>query len=254
MDVASYKKAVYSTLSVANAKTGLKTMLRNRTALNIGHAIVGLATETGEFLVGVNKFVLGFQLSDDMKANIREELGDCMYYATVGAKELKVKIPSSTKKVKSKQTMAEQILLLNRLATEALSLYKHVYYGRGLGSPDELVTLSEEDYQKAIAKSEARAAKTGKPFDASKVKKEVKTSSASYEGEIEKLRDLWGQVLHTLYGLCWVLLNEAPSVVMDANIAKLAARYPEGTFDQAASEKRDLKKEQDASDAAIKNA
>lgn len=133
MDVPSYKRAVMKTLSVKPAKEGMKVMMRKIATLNVAHGIVGLKSETGELLEGLQPYLLGHQLNDTMRHNAMEELGDCAYYMTVLCRTLHVSLPASTKKVALKgMTLSKALLDLDKIATDLLDQFKKTFYGREL--------------------------------------------------------------------------------------------------------------------------
>lgn len=182
MDIVSYKKAVFKTLSIKPAKEGLRKVARKTPNTNIAHAIVGLKSETGELLQGLQPYILGVQLNATMRSNAQEELGDIAYYTTVLCRTLHVKMPSATKKVLLKgTTLTKAILELDSIATNLLDQYKKAFYGRDL--------------------------------------------------DMALITKLTEPVPALLYAICFTLFQQPVSVVMDGNIAKLTARYPQGFFD-----------------------
>lgn len=133
MDTARYKRNVFRTLSIKGAKAGLRGVARSTLHTNVAHAIVGLNTEVGELFEGLQPYLLGFQLRDEMKQNAFEELGDFSYYMIVLAKALKLKVPGSGKKTKLvHMTKTEALLKINGLSVDLLDQFKKTFYGREL--------------------------------------------------------------------------------------------------------------------------
>lgn len=132
MNAAQYRKYVAGKVSPPKqAKAGIKAMMRTKKLLNIGHGIEGFAGEIGELMQGLHEYLTGAsRLKEEMKGNAREELGDASFYL-IGmlAKELKLKVPVTTKKVRLDGTLTANILLLGGLATDLLDLHKKRYYG-----------------------------------------------------------------------------------------------------------------------------
>ena len=126
-----YRKNMAATLSVKPAKAGLRQMLRKQRTLNLGHALVGIGAESGEVVTALMPFITGAsQLTAKLKADARPEFGDVLYFTFLGAKMLKLKVPSSTKKVKLKgKTITEAILFLGQMGSEFVGSYKKLYYG-----------------------------------------------------------------------------------------------------------------------------
>lgn len=126
-----YKRLVRVTLApVKTAKAGIRSNLRKAAIVNIGHAISGVTSEISELMVELKPFLLGEQLTDAVRSAARPEFGDLLYYVAVGARDLKVKLPSSTKKVRDKSTITTQILALTDLQEKLLGLQKKQYYGQ----------------------------------------------------------------------------------------------------------------------------
>lgn len=142
MLLAQYKRSVYKTLSIKPAKDGLRKVARKTPTTNLAHAIVGLKSETGELLQGMEQYILGFPLDDAMKQNAREELGDIVYYTTVLCKTLRIKMPASTKKVALKGTLTKALLQLDGIATDLLDQYKKSFYGRDLDM-EKIATIAQ---------------------------------------------------------------------------------------------------------------
>lgn len=124
-------------------------MLRKRTTLNLGHALVGIGTEIGEIVECLAPYISGAsQLTQGLRDGTRNEFGDLCYYTVLAAKVAKRKVPASTKKVKLKHgTTTEALLRLNTLGKDLLSQYKRVYYGLPLNEEkigpllDQLIEL-----------------------------------------------------------------------------------------------------------------
>ena len=168
----------------------MRKVARKTTTTNLSHAIVGLKSETGELLQGLHAYILGTQLNDAMRSNAREELGDIAYYTTVLCKVLKIKMPTSSKKVALKNmTLTDALLRIDGVATDLLDQYKKSFYGRDL----DMLKIAE----------------IAQPLPA------------------------------LLYAINYTLFHDTISVTMDGNVAKLAARYPEGFFTDTAQQSRD---------------
>lgn len=139
MDTAAFKRNVFRTISVKTAKAGLRYTARNTPATNVLHGIIGLNTEVGGLMAGVQPFLLGFQLNDAVLQNLFQALGGVSYYAVLLAKTLKVKIPGSGKKVHLHSlTKTEAILQLNALTNDLLYHATGVFNGKDL----DLVTVA----------------------------------------------------------------------------------------------------------------
>lgn len=131
MDVATYRRNVFKTLAIKEAKQGVRGLARKNQTINIAHGIVGFRTEVGELMESLSGYVAGRQLSDDMKIKSQKEFGDMLYYLTVLAKMLKVKLPGSGKKIKLHGiTRTEALLQVDTISNELLDIFKKSFYGR----------------------------------------------------------------------------------------------------------------------------
>jgi hypothetical protein len=154
----------------------------------------------------MQQYILEGIMTPEAKDNAFEELGDFSYY-TVGvlAKELKVKVPSATKKMKLVGTIGHGLLELDVLATAVLSLAKKNFYG---------VALKEHHEN-----GEARMALDVEAQEAKELANQTQMAL-----KVEQAITLFYQLVYAIFG-------EAPDVVFAGNIAKLALRYPDGFFD-----------------------
>lgn len=112
-------------------KYGLRQIMRKTALVDVSHGIVGFKDETGEILMALQKYILGFQMTDQMKLHLEEELGDALYFLTVIHKKLKLKMPPAGRKHKlQKMTVTEALLNLDAMSTHILNLWKKAFYGK----------------------------------------------------------------------------------------------------------------------------
>lgn len=131
MDVKSYWKFSQPLLSVVPAKKGIKQNIRRRSTMNLGHYIVGFTGEVGELIEALLGVISGATtLLKADQTNVREELGDLLFYLVGACKTAKVKLPTSTKRVRLPGTRAENLLKLVVLSAHLLDCHKKIYYGR----------------------------------------------------------------------------------------------------------------------------
>lgn len=243
-----YAKMVMSTVSVADAKAGLRAMLSNKRTLNIGHAIVGVNTEIGELMSAVMPFLIGVapffdttgKLKPEYAADIEEELGDLMWYTTLGAKMLKVKLPSTSKKIKPTATPTELVFKANALAVDLLSLFKKTYYGIGLG--EAMIELEKTAEEIAAAQARADAIAISRGRSAIPVRTTKRGPSPTKDAFIARIAEVWAELIPLVYQMSWSYLGKPIGEVMDSNHEKLAsgpkARYKDGVFSKEAAEAR----------------
>lgn len=245
MKLVEYKKMVKTLASQGDAKTGLRTMASNRLALNVGHAIIGVCTEVGELLEATTGFLAGHQvfgndgllIDHDLANHVREELGDIAWYTTLGSIWLKSpKLPSITKKIKPTATKTELLLQINNVSTELLSLFKKVYYGKGLGDKAVEVKMTKAELQ---IKNDRRKARNLPALPTTATKK---VNSPGKEELLAKIVAQWELLIPLLYQLSWSFLGQSIGDVMYANHLKLASgpnpRYKGGVFSPEAATTR----------------
>lgn len=242
MELSLYRKNVFKTLSVKPAKLGLRFVAGNTKRINVMHCAIGLHTEISEFVVGMSPVITGAsRLTDDLRLHLFGELGDALYYTTVLAKELKVKLPSSTKKVKLKDmTRAAAAMKLLGIACEIGGLAKKSFYGPKMKAGGVPKTSPE-----GVGGAEGTTTDTSeKPTSCVVVDK--KATVVLFAERHAKIAPLLEAAIPLMWALSLDLFGVAPNEVMAANISKLSKRYGEGFFTLESSENRDLKSEAEA--------
>lgn len=246
MELSLYRKNVLKTLSVKPAKLGLRSVASNTHATNIMHCSIGFHTEISELVVGASAYILGSsRLTDAIKLNLFEELGDALYYTTVLAKELKIKLPASTKKVKLKDmTRGGALLTLLSLATDIGDLAKKNFYGPKMmaGAEPKFTFTDVKDADGNVIE----VLKT--PHEYYVVDKAA--TEALYSERYAKISAALEQAVPLMWALSFDMFGVSPSAVMAGNIAKLSKRYGEGYFTLESAEDRDTEDELDAMSAA----
>ena len=241
MDNATFRKNVFKTLSVKPAKLGLRNVAKNTNRTNIMHASIGIATEAMELVVGLGPYLLGSsKLTDTMKVNAFEEMGDLGYYLAVLAKSLKFKLPSSSKKVRLKgMTRSEAVLQLLEASSLIGDVAKKNFYG-----PVMKKRVIERVLDIKDAKSGAVVSQETHSTEVDVVDPEA--TDAQILKRDERLRELLTEKFIPLYwALCYDMFEVPPANVFVGNIAKLAKRYGEGFFQLSEAEDRDTEAEMD---------
>jgi hypothetical protein len=136
METANFKRNVLRTISVRAAKAGVRNALRSQVATNTMHGIFGLNTEVGALMDGLNPYLLGFQLNDELLQTTFTAMGGVCYYTVLLAKVLKVKIPGSGKKVHLDGTKTEGLLELQSTAQGMLYGIMSVFHGENMNLED----------------------------------------------------------------------------------------------------------------------
>lgn len=249
MDNATYRRSVFTTLSGKPAKAGLRRTASNTNRTHLLHATVGINTEIGELFTGLQAYIAGEQITNDMRTYALLEMGDAGYYMVVAAKVTKTKLPGSGKKVKLKgQTLTQALLKLLEHSTNMLDLLKKTFYGPVMKEVPTVATTKkvrqkQPDGTFAMVEVQVPAGTTF-VVDPEATDKQEAERLVLYKAELEKFIELFWAVSYTLF-------NEPPATVFKANRAKLAARYPKGFFDNADQANRKPKEEDAAGLKAI---
>ena len=224
MENSVYKSNVFKTLSIKPAKLGLKYVSRNTSRTNVMHACLGMVTEAGELIQGLTPYILGAsKLTDPMKVNAFEEMGDIGYYMMVLAKTLKIKLPTSSKKVRLKGMT---------------NMSKKVFYGPVMTTATREKTITNLNPDGTVAGLE-KVNETYEVINAESTQALYAERDALVVGYMNELVPLY-------WALCFDMFEVPPSHVFVGNIAKLSKRYGEGFFQLSEAETRDVEEEMDA--------
>jgi hypothetical protein len=236
MDSGLYRQNVMKTLSIKPAKMGLLVVARNTERSIIQHAIDGFVSEALEFLASMRPFMLGSQLNKIDKFGPdgpQIELGDCGYYLAVLAKATKSKAFSARKKVKLTGTLTEAILDFMSSAEHLADLAKKTYYG-------PVTTMAEKP---------SRNPKTGEVSTKLVPVLDKPAEALAWEERKAKIVAALAVAAEAHARLCLAILGTTTGPVNLANIKKLQARFPEGTFTLVAVAKKDPEAEAEAAQA-----
>lgn len=215
MDLSTYKSNALKTLSVKPAKDGLRHMAKNTLRTHLAHGIVGFSAEVGEYMESLYPYILGNQMTPAVAERAFDEMGDVGYYLVVLAKVAKVKVPGTGKKTKLVgMTRTEAILSLHQVSIALLGLHQKSLYKGVQPTPEEQAVVDAQ--------------------------------------RLEAIQKLVAYAITLYWPLCFDMFGVPPADVLQANIVKLSARYPDGYFSMTAHEARDKKKEAQAVKAAAK--
>jgi hypothetical protein len=208
MDASGYRKEVVKLLPTSEAKRGLRVVSGNKRMLNISRSMVGTVSAISLVLTSTDRFILGYQMDDSIRAQFRSALGELLFWSFAGAKELKVKMPATTKKVRPKATMTELLM----------QLYLQTYRAHGLAHGMEEVPRTAEEMKLATDAAKARAHAQGKKeFPTPKSTKKVE--SQHRKDFLLLVKNRWEAMVPILYELSWSILNEPVATVLDADLS-----------------------------------
>lgn len=135
---------MYLTLTAPKTvKEGIRQTLRKQKLVHLTNSILGLRVEAGQLMNDLQPYVLGAQLQDGMRVKACADLGRLLAHASNAAKLLKVKVPSSHKKVKPTATITGLLVRMDSVAGTLLQDYYEVYQGKTLDVEKIKTHLSE---------------------------------------------------------------------------------------------------------------
>lgn len=215
--IGTFRKNVMKTLNAKSAKNGLRLVAKNTVRTNITHTTVTLATSTGRLTQLLTPYLLGAQFTPEMKTHAAEVMGDVGYDLTVLCRLLKVKLPSSTKKIKLSGTRSAAILQLNNLSTEILRVVEEGVFG---GPKMTKVT-------KDVVLPNKGGVKESREVD-------VIDSDAETSAETDRqvgIKNYLTAMVDLYWRLSFEMLGHPPAELFAAKLAGMQIAHPEITFD-----------------------
>jgi hypothetical protein len=218
MDTKDFKRNSYKLLSPKTAKEGFRAVARKRRDVNVASSILNIAAATNTFQGAVAEHIHpGVQLNDKLRGAAKHALGPCLQHAVALAKVLKVKVPSSHRKIKSKNTVTGGIMDITRLGGDLLYTYVAAV------NSARVVPLTAE---------EIAALPAPKPVAEGKKAKVAKTDKIVVDPvNVEVLKVQLSAYLAAVYEFSWLMLHGPVADVMGAHIAQITPNHPKGFFD-----------------------
>jgi hypothetical protein len=143
-----------------------------------------------------------------MKTQGLVDLGMVLHHATILARLLKVKVPSSARKVKPKNTPTYLLTEMGSATTDVINAV--------------LAALQPADVSKKTV--------VGKNKEGTPTKKEV-TVYTPTDLDTEKVGEALTRLLGSIYEFHWALYQAPVADLMDAHIKRLLPGFPKGFFD-----------------------
>lgn len=217
MQIATFRKNVMKTVNAKPVKMGLRQAAKNTARTNTVHATISLKTHTGQLLQTLSNYVLGLQMTQEMKDGAQVVLGDIGYDLTILCRVLKVKMPSATKKIKLSGTRTAALLALDGMATELLAIVERgTFAGPQMETVTKVVVLpnkqgAKEERQVSVVNAEAEAAA------------EAERQTA--------MRSLLSGAVDIFWRLSFDLYGKPPAMLFAGKFARLQQQYPGVEFD-----------------------
>jgi hypothetical protein len=220
MTIGTFRRHVGRTLTPKATKLALRGVSKNTVRTHAAHGAVSLKTHTGQLLQATSQYLLGLQMTQEMKDNAAVALGDIGYDLTVIARVLKAKMPSSTKKVKLVGTRAAALLQLDSLATDLLHQAE-----QGLFAPPKMTTV-----KKMVNLPNKGGAKEERDV-------EVVDTEADTAVETERqtqMTSFLAGALDVYWRLCFDMTGKSPESVLAAKFERMQVEFPNVSFVEVA--------------------
>lgn len=224
MQIGAFRKNVMKTVMVRPAKLALRVSAKDSTRTNVANSVVSLKAHTGLLLQELGPYVLGEQMTQEMKNDAQGVLGEIGYDLTVLCRVLKVKMPSSTKKIKLVGTRTAGLLQLDGLTTNMLAVVQRsIFVGPALTKVTKTVVLPK----KGGAKEERQVNVVNVA-----VEKEIETARR------EEIRSLLAQAVNLYWRLCFDIYAAPPATIFESKFKAMQKDYPGTEFDTTVAVKK----------------
>lgn len=208
MKTNEFKRVVNKTLSAKTEKEAFRSILRKQRGVNLLYSALGLSVAVGKLEHSLQGYVLGHQLTPDMKAGSRHAFGGVAHHGVAVAKLVKAKVPSSQRKIKPRNTPTFLLTQISHLSTQVLA---------------QIFATAADARSHKLTPGELAQAK------ASGVK--VRPTQITVPAlNVERIGSDTSELLNALCELSWALYHEPISVVMGSHAEELKSQYPVGYF------------------------
>lgn len=217
MQIGTFRKNVMKTAFSKQAKLGMRVVSKSTQRTNIVHATVAMKAHTGHLIQALSQYMLGLQLTQEMKSASFTAMGDIGYDLTLLCRNLKVKMPASTKKSKLVGTRSAALLALDGLTTDLLALVEvGTFTGPKMVKVKKIVVLPNKG--------------------GIKEEREVSVVDAEAEGAMEtdrqnKMKSLLSGVVDVYWRLSFEMFQHPPVTILADKFTRLQQAYPDIEFD-----------------------
>jgi len=221
MTIGTFKRHVGKTLAVKVTKSALRNATKNSARVQIAQATVALKGNTGRLLEINTQYLLGMQATQEMKDESFVAMGEVGYDLIALARVLKVKLPSSTKKIKLTGTRSAALLMLDGLSTNLLRRVEQgLFVAPKTTMVKKLVTMPQ----------------TGKQEERNV---DVVDADADVAAELERqneMKSFLAGAIDVFWRLCFDLFGKAPEAVFVAKFERMQKDFPNVAFDTTTEE------------------
>lgn len=215
--IGTFRKNVMKTLTPKQAKAGLRLVSKNTQRTNLLQASVNLVAHVGALLQSLTAYILGSQFTAEERQAAASHFGDIGYDLTVLARLLKIKLPSSTKKIKLSGTRTSGLLQLASLS----SLLLRVVGVAALSGPKTQTVTKDVVLPNKGGIKEPRQVEVV----------DVKAEQIEDE-ERQKRAAIYVTALVDVYWrLSYDIFQQPPAFLFADKLERLKAEHPDVTFD-----------------------
>jgi hypothetical protein len=216
--MATFRKNVLKTVNIKQSKLALKFTAKKNHKTAIAAAVVRVSRDVGVVLEKQRNYLLGLQMTQESKQELRPVMGDLGADLVVLCRFLKVKTPTTTKKSKLVGTRGAALLQLDSLSTDMLATI-----GDALFAAPKMKTV----------KKLVNIPNGGK--DVHKEERDVQVIDVEAEGKAEqereeRLRKLTSQVVDLFWKMCFDIYAQPPAVLLQQKLERLVSEYPTTQF------------------------
>lgn len=218
MQTGLFRRQVMKTMSVKASKLALRTVAKNTQRVQIAQGTVALKVHSGRLMQAMSQYVLGLQMTQEMKQDADVALGDIGYDLALLSRVLKAKLPSATKKSKLVGTRAAALLHLDVLSTNLLdAVQKGLFVSPKMTTVKKMVTVSMKDGAHLQEEREVSVVDT-------------EGEKAAETARQHEMQVLLSAVVDVFWRLCLDITGKPPVGVMEEKFTRMQAEFPSVTW------------------------
>jgi hypothetical protein len=216
MKIGMFRRQVAKTFAVKATKIGLRNASKSTSRVLAAQSAVALKAHTGQLVQATSQYLLGLQMTQEMKDAAFVAMGDIGFDLTALCRVLKVKLPSSTKKSKLVGTRAAAILQLDSLTTNLLvEAQESMFSGFKATKVTKMVSMP----QKGGVKEEREVEVV-----------DVDAETLANEARQTEMRSYLTGAVDVYWRLSFDLLGEAPASALAAKFDRMKVEFPGTTW------------------------
>lgn len=219
MQSGTFRKNVMRSMDAKAAKLGLKNVAKNTQRTSMVMTAVLFASHVGQLIQALSQYILGLQLSSEMKDTARTAMQDIGFDLAAFCRVLRISMPASTKKSKLSGTRTAAVLQLWSAATAILTTVSTgVFSGPKMKIVTKMVTIPS----KAGAKEERQVSVVDPDLE----------KGAESERQ-ESIKAAVGVAIDVYWRICYDLFETPPWTLFDEKMERMKVEFPHVEFETA---------------------